>query len=123
MQFSRTTSAGLASAPEAPVRFQPRDWTASLIVEVIVLGSLFVLAVLAVRNVRMRRGDRKGGFRLALAVLIAKTAYISLQRHWVPAPLQTTIVIMASMGVPLFAGVQAWLCDIGLEPFVRRRWP
>jgi serine/threonine-protein kinase len=79
-------------------------------------------ALLARRNARLGRGDRRGAFRLAAFVfgnwmwlwLIGSTHQPTI------AELQSLITgISASL---LWSGV-LWVLYIALEPYVRRRWP
>jgi serine/threonine-protein kinase len=84
--------------------------------------SIMIGAVaLAVRHLRMGRGDRKGAFRLALVVF-----FISLVRrlfaHHVPTFGEWGILWQGVQEALLVACI-FWLLYIALEPFVRRRWP
>ena len=85
------------------------------------LGSLAALAVLAKHNVRHGRGDRRGAVRLALFVFALQSLWLALERHWVF--LSPLYVAIFGGGAAFFAALAAWLYYLGLEPFVRKRWP
>jgi len=87
------------------------------------VGMLVVLALLARRNVRLGRGDRKGALRLALCVFVMEFAFCLLYRHWTFQPLVVVITFFLGQGIPFFAAGSTWLYYLGLEPYVRRRWP
>jgi hypothetical protein len=94
-----------------------------VLLAVTVFASAGVLAVLAWRNVKLGRGDRRGALRLALAVLVLETIFVVFNRHWTFQPLSMVRVLIYLLGLPLFAAIQTWAYYVGVEPFVRRRWP
>jgi len=84
-------------------------WNANIIfVAVFLLGGM-----LAWRNWRQGRSDRKGAFRLTVFVLLG--LYV--------AALVGSGVIRNNLGICLFFAVITWILYLGLEPYVRRRWP
>jgi hypothetical protein len=88
-----------------------------LIVMVMVAGVL-----LARRNLRIGRGDRRGALRLArLAFGLGLATWILGNDH-VLDPWEIMLAVMAVSTGLLYAGI-TWLLYIALEPFVRRRWP
>jgi len=91
---------------------------AILIVLVTTLGVAF-----AFRNVRRRRSDRRGAFRLlAAGYLIDILTWVLLADH-VPEPnYELRLVEMASSWASLRAAV-LWVAYVAIEPYVRRRWP
>jgi hypothetical protein len=104
------------------------------------LGCVAFLAVLAARNVRRGRGDRRGAGRIAVFMAALLTAGNTLSRHWTVAaeaagagtgglmlagtrtvsPVQQVVM---TLGPPMFLAVAVWLAYMGFEPYVRRRWP
>jgi len=79
-------------------------------------------ALLARRNARLGRGDRRGAFRLAAFVFGNwMLLWLTGSNHLAGiAELQSLITgISASL---LWAGV-LWVLYIALEPYLRRRWP
>jgi hypothetical protein len=77
-------------------------------VAMILLGGM-----LAWRNWRQGRSDRKGAFRLTVFVLLG--LYV--------AALLSSGVNRNNLGFCLFFAAITWLTYLGLEPYVRRRWP
>jgi serine/threonine protein kinase len=89
---------------------------------VILLAILTFGILLAWRNLRSDRADRRGAFRLALAVFLLSSIGSVLFAHHVPTLAEMTILLMAS-GWGLLAAGTVWVLYIALEPQVRRRWP
>ena len=90
--------------------------------------SMFVLAIigsvmLARRNLRLGRGDRRGATRLALIVFVI-TAVLSVlgEHHNGLLAREFRIFVLDTAGALFFAAF-LWLMYIALEPFVRRQWP
>ena len=80
---------------------------------------LIVAGILAIYNIRMGRGDRRGAFRAAIfALCVSAVAAICMaHRAWITTPvfpLLAQCVLDASF---------IWLMYVALEPFVRRTWP
>ena len=103
-----------SSSPE----LRPGDliWTAVFVMTVI--GG----AMLARRNARLGRGDRRAAFRLAVFVFGNWMLLWLIGSNHLPniAELQSLLTgIGASL---LWAGI-LWVLYIALEPYVRRRWP
>jgi protein kinase-like protein/zinc ribbon protein len=85
-------------------------------------GILLLAAILARRNFRLGRGDRRGAFRFALAVASLRFAASMLKADHIFAPGELLIIMSTLSAALLIAGV-GWLLYIGIEPYVRRRWP
>jgi hypothetical protein len=78
--------------------------------------------VLAWRNRRLGRGDRRGAIRLAQYVfLISLLTWLFLASH-VAGPLEW-LVFSAGLAQALLSSAWAWLSYTAFEPFVRRLWP
>jgi hypothetical protein len=110
--------------PERMQAYQPTrgELVSSVIFIVVLLSVLGVSALLARRNLRLGRGDRRGASRLAAFVFAAWTVAWFLGAHHVPN--------FAELGLffEFLAWGLAWSCFIwvlyiALEPYVRRRWP
>ncbi|MEJ2009790.1 MAG: serine/threonine-protein kinase, partial [Acidobacteriota bacterium] len=84
----------------------------------LLLGAVF----LARRNLRLARGDRRGAFRLAILVLGALMLAWAMTAHHIPTSYEFGLFVMGT-SYSLFFAALAWLLYIGLEPYVRRRWP
>lgn len=110
-------------APEAQpslARFQQR-------VLIIVLLSVFIIvmlgsALLALRNLKLGRGDRKGAFRLAVCVLVFSFLNWLFASHHVTTEAEAFNFIV-NVQKSLFWTVFFWVVYMAFEPFVRRRWP
>ena len=80
-------------------------------------------ALLARRNLRMGRGDRRGAFRLAAFVAVAETLAWLTAAHHVPTLNAEVTMFVENLALTLFIASVLWLVYIAIEPFVRRRWP
>ncbi len=110
-----------------PERMQPyQPTTGERIAQIIGLVLLLTLLVggvlLARRNLRKGRGDRKGAARLAgLALALLAVSWL-FGTHHVPNFHELGIFVMWLGGTLSFAGL-LWMLYVALEPYVRRRWP
>ena len=110
-----------------PSRMQPYQGTAGerafLVIFIVLLLSLMVVgAMLARRNLRLGRGDRRGASHLATFVFAAWTVAWLFGAHHVPNFDELGLFFEF-----LFWGLGwsclIWVLYIALEPYVRRRWP
>jgi len=87
---------------------------------------LFMLVIggslLARRNLRLGRGDRRGAFRVALFVFLLAAFSWVLQAHHVLA-LSEIGLFFSFLGYGLVTSGLVWIVYIALEPFARRLWP
>lgn len=84
----------------------------------VMLGS----ALLALRNLKLGRGDRKGAFRLAAFVFAVFFLRWLFDAHHVFAVDEALNFIWSVQNV-LFWAFFFWVVYMAFEPFVRRRWP
>jgi hypothetical protein len=105
-----------------PLR-SPRGGYAVFIFAEVLFGALLVGAVFhARRSLKLGRGDRRGAWRLALSTsVLFEISWISGEHH-VPTHWEFYL-LLNSLGAALLWGGLVWMTYIGLEPFVRRRWP
>jgi serine/threonine-protein kinase len=83
---------------------------------------VFVGVQLVNRNLRLGRGDRRGAFRLALAIFFLLTLAQTVRAdHTVGAREYALIVAIVSQGC--YGAIVVWASYIAIEPAVRRRWP
>jgi serine/threonine-protein kinase len=80
-------------------------------------------AFLARRNWRSGRADRRGAFRIAGYVLVCHVAAWLFGADHVPSLEGEWRIVREAVGIGLVEAGQIWLFYLGLEPFVRRRWP
>jgi eukaryotic-like serine/threonine-protein kinase len=109
------------------VRMKPSPVTpgerALYVIGILILICLVVGGcLLARRNIRMGRGDRRGATRLALAVFALETvSWIIGGRH--VATFFEALLVIRFLSLTLFMAGLAWVLYVALEPYVRRRWP
>ena len=91
------------------------------------LASVFTVlliggALLARRNLRMGRGDRRGAIRVAAFLFICFMLSWALEaRH--AGNISEYPLFIQGLGTSLFVAGLSWLIYIALEPLIRRRWP
>jgi len=86
-------------------------------------GLMLVAALLARRNIRLGRGDRRGAFRAAAAVFTLMVVGWLLSAMHVPVLGREVDRFFSMIGSALFGSVLIWLAYLGLEPYVRRFAP
>jgi serine/threonine-protein kinase len=85
---------------------------------VVPLGGLF----LARHNIRLRRGDRKGAWRVALLVFAAYSLARLFRADHIPGFGEFWLLIKV-VAYPMVWAVLIWTLYMALEPYARRRWP
>lgn len=111
---------------------QPRDVQVNLArfrqrALVVLLLSIFITvmlgsALLALRNLKLGRGDRKGAFRIAAFVLAVFFLRWLFGSHHVWREDEALNFISGVQNM-LFWTFFFWVVYLAFEPFVRRRWP
>ncbi|HYI13279.1 MAG TPA: protein kinase [Thermoanaerobaculia bacterium] len=89
----------------------------------LILTTIFFGALLAWRNLRLRRGDRQGAVRLGTAVFLTLTAASMLDASHAPAVGHEIAILFISLEKALLDAVLFALLYIAVEPYIRRRWP
>jgi hypothetical protein len=110
-----------------PWRMQEYQYTAQEKASTAIFLGLFLAVLmgavfLARRNLRLGRGDRRGAFRLAVFVLVILALAWGIEAHHLP-DVEEFLLFVIITSFALFFAAFVWLLYIGLEPFVRRRWP
>ncbi|MDH3627451.1 MAG: protein kinase [Acidobacteriota bacterium] len=99
---------------------------AQLVLWITVISILATLAIgavfLAVRNIRLGRGDRRGAFRLAGAILGLRILSWVFGGHHV-ADLGEVNIFAIVLGGGLSLALISWVAYMALEPYVRKLWP
>ncbi len=85
-----------------------------------VLAISVILGVLARHNLRLGRGDTRGAVRVGVAAFLCFALGFSLYQRWAVDPVHVWRWMLRQ---PYFQGLVAWLAYLGVEPFLRRRWP
>jgi hypothetical protein len=79
--------------------------------------------LLARRNLRTHRSDRRGAARFAIAMTIASVGFSLLNAtHAANASLETPQIIGA-LAFGAFSGGVVWIYYLAIEPYARRFWP
>ena len=99
------------AAPENPGAFV-------FVLAVVVV--VFAFAALARHNVRLGRSDLRGTFRVGAAIGLSFILASMLVNRWAIEPIP---VWYWMIHLPLFPPLAASLIYLGVEPFLRRRWP
>lgn len=77
---------------------------------------------LAVYNLRLGRGDRRGATRLALGVLVISTIEWLMRTRMI-ADAGVVGLFPGAVGDAMFWAGLVWVLYIGIEPFIRQAWP
>jgi serine/threonine-protein kinase len=78
--------------------------------------------VLARRNLRLRRGDRKGAWRVAAFVFVAYSVARLCRADHVPGFGEFWLLIKV-FAYPMAWAALVWILYVALEPYARRSWP
>ena len=80
-------------------------------------------ALLARRNLRLGRGDRRGASRVALVYFTVRMLVWLFAEHHSGSPNGEFFLFVISLSKAVFTSGFLWVLYVALEPFVRRRWP
>lgn len=117
----------IIDAWDQPLEIQPMISRFRQRALVVLLLSVFIIVMLgsvllALRNLRLGRGDRKGAFRLAVFVLASSFLNWLFTSHHVSTEQEAFNFIRGVQNM-LFWTFFFWVVYLAFEPFVRRRWP
>ena len=94
-----------------------------LAMTILVVALTLITIILALRNLRLRRGDRSGALRIAVAIFFIECAVnLLVADHRAIFSHEFSIIIGALRTATFWAAMYFFLY-IALEPYVRRRWP
>ena len=85
---------------------------------ILVVGS----ALIARRNLRLGRSDRRGAMRLAAFTFAASMLTWAFLASHVASDAELALLLLGASVALFLAGV-CWLFYVALEPLIRRRWP
>jgi serine/threonine-protein kinase len=95
-----------------------------ILVLFLLIFALFVAgAMLARRNLRMGRGDKRGALRIASISLVLQILVWASRAHHVPFPIVEMDMWIQGVASALMLSVILWIVYIALEPYLRRMWP
>jgi serine/threonine-protein kinase len=123
----RPTSIEVIGPWSRTARMQPTELTrrgqmAQLVILLVLLALLAGGALAARHNVLAKRSDRRGAVRLASFVFCLEMLLWCFGGSHVPTLWEAGLLILA-LGKAAYTAGLTWLLYLGLEPFVRRRWP
>src|SRR5207244_7646327 len=95
---------------------------------VFILLGVFIVALggsalLALKNLRLGRGDRRGATRMAILYFAVRMLLWLFVEHHNGSPAREYQLFVLDLALAVFFAVFLWLLYVALEPFVRRRWP
>ncbi len=94
-----------------------RDFDLSFLGLLVVGGAL-----IARRNLRLGRSDRRGAMRLAVFVFAGSMLTWAFMASHVTSDSELALLLLGGSVALFLAGV-SWLMYVALEPLIRRRWP
>ena len=92
---------------------------ASLLLSVVVIAAMLLTRY----NVRARRADLRGAWRLAVFVIAGYSAFWVLAAHHVPDINRELSSFLRHCGSTLVAAALLWVTYVAVEPYARRFWP
>jgi serine/threonine-protein kinase len=114
----RWTTEG-AQQPEVATSFFTAAAVVLVVIGVAIAGGALFLAV---RNLKLGRGDRKGAFRIAAFVFIMRSLHWAVGGDHVGHPTELVQLAVAVSGATTLAFL-SWIVYVACEPYVRRLWP
>jgi len=117
--------AGEWSKPARMVNNEPKSFSnklAKFIGLTLLVSAIVASILLARKNYRHGRGDRKGAVRLAMAVFCLQMALFLCLSHFSSIGDAIGLVVIAT-STALFISAMIWMLYMAIEPFVRRLWP
>ena len=98
------------------------DAAGSVSLLLVYFGAMLLAALLAWKNVRLGRGDRRGTFRLVLFIFFLRMfGWIFMAVH--VADFAEVVIFVEGLKSGLYWSILIGLLYLAVEPLVRRRWP
>ncbi len=97
-----------------------REW-GSILWVVVTVAVMSAGVIVARRNLRLGRGDRKGALRLAAFMLLSAEIAWLLETHHIASNAFANFNLNLALRL-LIAGL-VWIFYLALEPYLRRNWP
>ena len=105
-----------------PFQQSTGEKVAQVILLILFFGVLAGGALIARRNLKLGRGDRRGALKIAAFTFSVSLLAWALGASHVPTFYEFWLFIMA-VSWALFVASFVWILYVALEPYVRRRWP
>ncbi len=96
---------------------------AGILLTITFIAGLIGAVLLARRNLKMGRGDRKGALKIVLVAFCCVMISSLLYADHVPTLGGEMSVIYEAASWSLVVVALLWIVYVALEPYVRRRWP
>jgi hypothetical protein len=100
----------------------PGERIANIVGEIMLVAMLVSAAVVAWRNVRMGRSDKKASWRIAAVIFAVGVASWALVASHVPTLFELYLLVMGLSWAAFQAGFVG-LLYLAVEPYIRRNWP
>jgi len=104
-----------------PYQPSPGDRAAGIFFTIVLLLLVVGGGLLARRNLRAGRGDRRGAWRLAALIFVIGTFRATFSYH--VSDFSEIGLLMMRTAWALFFSAFLWMLYLALEPLVRRKWP
>lgn len=111
------------SSRATPAEAGNRVRTARRIELALILAMLGGAVLLAIRNLRLGRSDRKNAFRLAAYLMVVNMLGWLFSGTHVASGDQEITAFTKALGPALFFAGSMWLIYLALEPYIRRNFP
>jgi tRNA A-37 threonylcarbamoyl transferase component Bud32 len=111
------------SARQVEVTVRTRNKIFTFMLIVICLLALFGSALLARRNLRLGRGDRRGATRVAIVFFVVRMFVWAFAVHHNGLAGREFDLFLIHLAFAVFLAAFLWLLYVALEPFVRKKWP
>ena len=109
-------------SPVQPARALTLNPITGVAIVSLLLMPLTVGGVMAWRNLREGRTDRRGAAVMAGAAFTLAAGSWALGAGHAASTLEGTVLV-AMVSVPVFVAVSFWLVYVAVEPYLRRNWP
>jgi serine/threonine-protein kinase len=100
----------------------PAQSVSSVLDLVLLMVVLIGGTLLAVRNIRLGRSDRRGAFRIGMYLFVVRMlVWIVMQDPRTGAT--SSDVFVANFAYSIYRFVVVWISYVAIEPYLRRLWP
>ena len=121
--FFQTVTAFTRPGRDELFQSPPAQQATDLFAAVLVTAVSTLGVWLALRNLKLRRVDRRGALRLlVIGYVLDSLTWVLLGAHVQKISFEWRLLEMAA-GWALFRAAVLWLFYMALEPYVRQRWP
>jgi serine/threonine-protein kinase len=111
------------SVPEREIETSPYSVLSDVAILIYIGGAWVAGIILARRNLRLGRGDRRGALRVAAFVFATGVLAWPFAWHHVPQVATEFFELINAIAVSLFLASYVWLAYVAIEPILRRRSP